>query len=123
MENDRKAKENPWKTTENPRIIQGKSKENQRKPTKIQKKIRGNQGKPWYDINEYELYRGFLYDYHKVTPGPKPKKLDSFLEELRKALNGDLGANYKEIKNQFHLFQDANSSKRVLDEISKLINE
>ena len=76
-----------------------------------------------YDINEYELYRGFLYDYHKVTPGPKPKKLDSFLEELRKALNGDLGANYKEIKNQFHLFQDANSSKRVLDEISKLINE
>lgn len=76
-----------------------------------------------YDIDEYQQYRGFLYDYAAVTPGPKPKTLESFLEVLRKALNGDLGANYKEVKNQFHLYQDDKSSKRVFDEITKLIYE
>ncbi|MBJ09937.1 MAG: hypothetical protein CMP66_00560 [Flavobacteriales bacterium] len=76
-----------------------------------------------YDIDEYQQYRGFLYDYAAVTPGPKPKTLDSFLEEMDNALKGDLAVNYNEVKNQFHFYQDDNSSKRVFDAIIKLINE
>ena len=76
-----------------------------------------------YDIDEYQQYRGFLYDYAAVTPGPKPKTLDSFLEEMGKALKGELVVDYNEVKNQFHLYQDDNSSKRVFDEITKLIHE
>ena len=67
-----------------------------------------------YDIDEYQQYRGFLYDYAAVTPGPKPKTLDSFLEEMGKALKGELVIDYNKVKDQFHLYQDDNSSKRVL---------
>lgn len=76
-----------------------------------------------YDIDDYQKYRGFLYNYVDVTPGPKPKTLDSFFGDLSKALQGELGVDYNEVKNQFHLYQDDNSSKRVFDEITKLINE
>ena len=40
-----------------------------------------------YDLDKYEQRMGFVMDYHKATPGPKPKNLVTFQDEILKLFN------------------------------------
>lgn len=72
-----------------------------------------------YITNDRELY----YNYEEITPGPRCKNWDEVLEWIIK-FKDDKTLYYKErekIKNKFHQYQDGKYSKRVYDEIVKLI--
>ena len=75
-----------------------------------------------YDLEEYQSYRGFLYDYKSHTPGDKVSTQDEFIESLERGFNKpDLGSLERQrIKNLFHKYQDANSSKRIIAKINQM---
>jgi len=78
-----------------------------------------------FDIKEYLKYdREFYYNYEDVTPGPKAKNWNEVLKYIKEAI--ETPEKYKKerekIRSLFHKYQDGNSSKRVFDEIVKLIS-
>ena len=75
-----------------------------------------------YDLEEYQSYRGFLFDYESNTPGDKVGTQAEFMESLDRALNQpELGAVERaQIKNLFHKHQDGKSSERIIEYINKM---
>ena len=75
-----------------------------------------------YDLEEYQSYRGFLFDYESHTPGDKVCTQAEFMESLDRALNKpELGAIERaQMKNLFHIHQDGKSSERIIAHINKM---
>lgn len=71
-----------------------------------------------YDLEEYINTRGMLYDYDRVSPGPKVGSQRDFIDSLEKLLNDrEYYLNERiQVKKEFHLFED-NFSERVLEEV------
>ena len=76
-----------------------------------------------YDINEYIVHRGFLFDYEEYTPGVKVNSQKSFIRALNTLLKTpeDNNLSRKEMSKMFHKFQNGGSCKRIYDKI-KLID-
>ena len=75
-----------------------------------------------YDLEEYQSYRGFLFDYESHTPGDKVGTQAEFMESLDRALNKpEFGAIERaQMKNLFHTHQDGKSSERIIAHINKM---
>ena len=75
-----------------------------------------------YDLEKYQSYRGFLFDYDTHTPGDKVVTQAEFMESLDRALNKpELGAIERaQMKNLFHTYEDGKSSERILAQINKM---
>jgi len=75
-----------------------------------------------YDLEEYQSYRGFLFDYEIHTPGDKVSTQAEFMESLDRALNQpEFGASERaRMKNLFHTHQDGKSSERIIAQINKM---
>lgn len=77
---------------------------------------------------DYENYlkedREFYYDYDKVTPGSKAKNWNEALIYLKEAIeNPDKYKKEREyIRNMFQKYHDGNNSKRVFNEIIKILS-
>jgi len=75
-----------------------------------------------------ELYvqenREFYFEYEEVTPGPKAYNWHEVMENISMFNRDALAYADKRvsIKNRFHTYQDANSSKRVYTAIQKLLD-
>jgi len=76
-----------------------------------------------YDIVEYSKYRGLMFEFGLVTPGPTVNTLEKLLTESNKLMNDS--KYYKKeremIKNLYFKFQDFNSSERIMNLISSHI--
>lgn len=76
---------------------------------------------------DYESYAsnngGFHYDYHQTTPGPKATNWHEALVFLRSIQAGeDTHKDQRQkIKHDFNVYTDGNNSKRVLEEIIKIL--
>ncbi|SMD32388.1 CDP-glycerol:poly(glycerophosphate) glycerophosphotransferase [Reichenbachiella faecimaris] len=72
-----------------------------------------------YDMDQFCVKPGFLFDYEKNTPGAKVYDTAQFKVELSNIFSGiDKYSNEREsIRDQFHLYQDGKSSQRILDYI------
>ena len=75
-----------------------------------------------YDLEQYQSYRGFLFDYDTHTPGDKVGTQAEFIESIDRALNKpELGAKERALmKNLFHTYEDGKSSERILEQINKM---
>jgi len=75
-----------------------------------------------YDLEQYQSYRGFLFDYDTHTPGDKVGTQAEFMESIDRALNKpELGAIERaQMKNLFHTYEDGKSSERILAQINKM---
>jgi len=75
-----------------------------------------------YDLEEYQSYRGFLFDYNSHTPGSKISTQKEFIQNIELSLkNPSLHSEERlRVKNLFHTFQNGNSSKRILAKINEL---
>lgn len=77
-----------------------------------------------YDIDEYQSYRGFLFDYESHTPGDKVGSQSEFIESLDRALNQpeSKASERAKMKDLFHTHQDGKSSQRIVAQINKMNN-
>ena len=75
-----------------------------------------------YDLEKYQSYRGFLFDYDTHTPGDKVGTQAEFMESIDRALNQpELGAIERaQMKKLFHTYEDGKSSERILAQINKM---
>lgn len=75
-----------------------------------------------YDLEKYQSYRGFLFDYDTHTPGDKVGTQAEFMESIDRALNKpELGAIERaQMKNLFHTYEDGKSSERILAKINNM---
>ena len=75
-----------------------------------------------YDLEQYQSYRGFLFDYDTHTPGDKVGTQAEFMESIDRALNQpELGAIERaQMKKLFHTYEDGKSSERILAQINKM---
>ena len=75
-----------------------------------------------YDLEQYQSYRGFLFDYDTHTPGDKVGTQAEFMVSIDRALNKpELGAVERaHMKNLFHTYEDGKSSERILAQINKM---
>lgn len=75
-----------------------------------------------YDLEEYQLYRGFLFDYDAHTPGVKVFNQLDFLKELEMSLNipETRSEERSRMRDLFHIYQNGGSSARILMQINKL---
>ena len=75
-----------------------------------------------YDLEQYQSYRGFLFDYDTHTPGDKVGTQAEFIASIDRALNKpELGAIERtQMKNLFHTYDDGKSSERILAQINKM---
>ena len=75
-----------------------------------------------YDLEQYQSYRGFLFDYDTHTPGDKVGTQAEFIASIDRALNKpELGAKERALmKNLFHTYEDGKSSERILEQINKM---
>jgi len=72
-----------------------------------------------YVRNDRELY----YEYNEVTPGPKAKNWPKVLKLIEKVMQEDKWKQRrKEICRSFNEYKDGKSSKRVFEEIKKIVN-
>ncbi|WP_081634933.1 CDP-glycerol glycerophosphotransferase family protein [Vibrio jasicida] len=68
-----------------------------------------------YDIEEYTKNPGFNFDYHVVTPGPKPSSFAEFKTVLSNSLSGDFDRELLlSTKRKFHKF-DGDNCKRIYE--------
>ena len=75
-----------------------------------------------YDLEQYQSYRGFLFDYDTHTPGDKVFTQAEFMQSIDRALNKpELGAvGRAQMKNLFHTYDDGKSSERIIAQINKM---
>ena len=75
-----------------------------------------------YDLEKYQSYRGFLFDYDTHTPGDKVGTQAEFMESIDRALNQpEFGAIERaQMKKLFHTYEDGKSSERILAQINKM---
>lgn len=68
-----------------------------------------------YDYENFELERGFVYNYLDLLPGPRIESRTQFESEITNILDGDDEYDKKrnELKNMVHKYQDSDSRKRV----------
>lgn len=68
-----------------------------------------------YDLAEYEKKRGFLFDYHEVTPGPKVGTFQEFLQALEDAISRPeaYAAERRRVTDRFHKHQDGEACRRL----------
>jgi CDP-glycerol glycerophosphotransferase (TagB/SpsB family) len=73
-----------------------------------------------YDLEQYQSYRGFLFDYKTHTPGPKVFSQKEFLTELNNITSSKnhFQDNILDQKELMHKFSDNRSKKRIFDKIS-----
>lgn len=73
-----------------------------------------------YDIEDYIRKRGFLYDYHNHTPGPKVGTMFEFMSAVDDALDNPnrYRIQRKIIRDKFHEHQDGLACSRVTDLIT-----
>ena len=77
-----------------------------------------------YDLNEYQSYRGFLFDYYTHTPGPKVSTQDDFLKSL-KEISLSTNQHQKEriqLQKKMHRYQDSGAKKRIFDKLAHTLN-
>lgn len=74
-----------------------------------------------YDLEDYENERGLLYNYYKITPGPKISTNKDFIEAMRAyILNPEKDSEKRAcIKKIFHDYEDGLSYKRIYDILKK----
>lgn len=72
-----------------------------------------------YDLERYQSYRGFLFDYDNHTPGDKVFTQKEFLASLYNAINSTDIDVEKRVKEQklMHRFIDGNAKKRIYDRL------
>lgn len=75
-----------------------------------------------YDLEQYQSYRGFLFDYDTHTPGDKVGTQAEFMKSLDMAMNQpECGASERaRMKNLFHTYEDGKSSERIIAQINKM---
>jgi len=75
-----------------------------------------------YDIEEYQSYRGFLFDYESNTPGDKVYSQKEFEASLLECIHNPIYGHElrMRVKNTFHKYEDANASKRIVERIKTL---
>ena len=78
-----------------------------------------------FDLQEYTTTdRELLYNYDKVTPGPKAKDWPDVIRLLREVLEHDVWrAERKIVCRRFNKFRDSNNSQRVFEAISRLLEK
>jgi len=76
-----------------------------------------------FDLEEYvQRDRELYYDYDEVTPGPKAKDWPEVLELIEQVMEKDQWKERREqICRRFNEFTDGESSRRVFEEIQKLL--
>jgi len=76
-----------------------------------------------FDLEEYvRRDRELYYDYDEVTPGPKAKNWPEVLNLIEEFMKKDEWKERREqISRRFNKFKDGESSKRVFEEITKLL--
>ncbi|MDO5415009.1 MAG: CDP-glycerol glycerophosphotransferase family protein [Bacillota bacterium] len=70
-----------------------------------------------YDLDDYNDWRGFYYDYDEMTPGPIVKDASKLVDQIELASNN---YNYEEIKtfkNKFMEACDGQSTNRILEHV------
>jgi CDP-glycerol glycerophosphotransferase len=74
-----------------------------------------------YDLESYE--RGFPWDYHEVTPGPKPSTFHDFLIALESAFEGasEYSNSREQIRSKFFSQTDGKSTRRVITFLEDLL--
>lgn len=71
------------------------------------------------DYQHYKEMRGFLIKFDTHIPSNRLNNHQDLIQAMLNVINGDYDKNrYNKIRNMFHKYQDANSSKRVYDEIN-----
>jgi len=78
-----------------------------------------------FDIEQYIQMNGqFLYDYEKITPGPKARDWNETLEYIHEIKNiiNSYQKEREKILNIFHKYIDGNNSRRVFEMIIKEIS-
>ncbi len=77
-----------------------------------------------FDFEDYvRKDRKLYYDYDEVTPGPKARNWPEVIELLKAIMNGkdEWEVQRDRICRRFNKFNDSDSSKRVFEEIRKLL--
>ena len=76
-----------------------------------------------YDYSDFNRNNGFLYDYHKLLPGPLIKNFNMFNEELNKIHSeiDNYNSKRKTLRDLIHKYQDSKSTKRVVEIIDKVM--
>ncbi len=73
-----------------------------------------------YDIEDYTKNEGFSFDYDSHTPGPKAYDPKGLRDQIENVLTEDKHTEArKEIRDLYHDFKDAHSSRRIIDAIEK----
>lgn len=75
------------------------------------------------DLDEYSKNRGLLFEYDKVTPGPKVKNLENLKYELTKYKSDKMYYSKERcvMKSKFHKYIDEKSSYRVWQFIETML--
>lgn len=76
-----------------------------------------------YDFERYKNEHGFLVNYDTITPGSKPKKMQTLLMNLKQIIDGidEFKELRNELKNKIHKYQDSNACSRITKEIIGLM--
>jgi CDP-glycerol glycerophosphotransferase len=73
-----------------------------------------------YDLEEYSAKRGFNFDYHTHTPGPKPSTLKDFMFEVKKLFDDpEYYADERKRLNDYFNEVKGNSSRRIVQFIQQ----
>jgi CDP-glycerol glycerophosphotransferase (TagB/SpsB family) len=77
-----------------------------------------------FDLDEYITHdRQLYYDYDEVTPGPKAKNWPEAFNLIEQVIKNDEWKSQRElVRNRFHQYQDGNSSERVYQMITSILN-
>ena len=77
-----------------------------------------------YDLDDYEARRGFLFDYHHFTPGPKVVTQKAWLAALQKYLaDPTLDSEWRNrVRHQFHRFDNGRSCERVVSKMCGILD-
>ena len=72
-----------------------------------------------FDLQEYSLEPGLLYEYEENIPGPIVLDKESFFKTLSECINNpeDWGEKRRIIRDKFHHFQDGKACQRILQSI------
>ena len=75
-----------------------------------------------YDLEAYQSYRGFLFDYDSHTPGDKVFSQAEFVESLGLAFNDPQrdASERARVRKIFHKYIDGQSSGRIVAQINKM---
>lgn len=78
-----------------------------------------------YDLALYENVPGLLYDYDRITPGPKVHRFGEMLDELEKCLSDPSRDSEmrNHIRRMFHKYDDGLAYKRIYQLVKDSVSE